>query len=343
MSQDIEPNSSSPITIEKPSDLPGSPMSAVIGFDQPCGFCGYNIRSLALVGACPECGAKINDAIRGSRMRYQPIGWIRRLRFGAGMAFWGVLGLMLVSIVWTVFATLDASSSNWWTPQWIWWTQLAVFVGSVEALAIGMILLSWSAPIRVRRKQLRAAVTRTSALCISISGPVMTMAGVHSYLSTNSNSAVVMTGIITWVLIVIGAPLLYFFGLSQISVVAGLIPWKKGQKRALVLQIYAPSAFVLWIVVYSVSSAVAMSWAMGSSQSGSAQGFGWIYFALIPAALLVLALIGMTMLAGLFFGLGRRIAEVAKEAIAARLPSSPAASGGGESAGDVEVFTGLGD
>ena len=77
-----------PITIDKPTDLPGAPMSAIIGFDFPCCFCGYNLNSLALSGTCPECGAAVNDALRGSRMQYQPLAWIQRLKIGAQLAFW---------------------------------------------------------------------------------------------------------------------------------------------------------------------------------------------------------------------------------------------------------------
>ena len=302
-----------PTTIKKPTDLPGAPMSAIIGFDFPCCFCGYNLNSLALNGTCPECGAAVNDALRGSRMQYQPLAWIQRLKIGAQLVFWGNIALMLIIVVSISLAIYEYNSSTWWMPYWFELAIGVVYLVAIEFIAIGMLMLSVSAPIRVRRKQFRARVSRTSSLCMIIAIPLYVFIMIFSWNTFSPSSTAMIIAVIAGVLIVIGCPLLYFFGLAQISMIASLIPWKMGSKRALTLQIYAPAAFVVWMIVYLIFTTIIMS---QMSQSPQNFTFDWIFFGLIPLVTVILALVGLTLSAGLFLGLSRQIKAVAVESIA---------------------------
>lgn len=314
------PQDAPPITINKPSQLPGSPMSSVIGFDHPCCFCGYNLRSLALNGHCPECGADVNLAIRGSRMAYQQPGWIRRLRFGSWLVFAGAVGLILLGITSTLTTILSITDSIPFVDDWIFWAMLILLISMSEAVSVGLVMLSWSAPIQVRRKQLRAAITRTSGLCIAITLPIFVILTIQSFNAMQPSTFVMVGGMISWVLIILGVPLLYFFGLAQLSSIASLIPWPKGQRRALTLQIYAPSAFLVWLVAYAIFSLVLTTSFMSSQSSGSA--IDWLFMALLPIASLILVLVGATMYAGLCLGLARRINQVAAESAEIRARKS---------------------
>ena len=72
-----------PITIEKPADLLGAPMSSLLGYDHPCIECDYNLRGLAIGASCPECNSPVTDSLKRRLLRYANPQYIRRLRSGA--------------------------------------------------------------------------------------------------------------------------------------------------------------------------------------------------------------------------------------------------------------------
>jgi hypothetical protein len=49
-----------------------------------CGWCGYDLRGMAWVGVCPECGNDYDakELIRLRGLRIEP--WVKRLRFSLG-------------------------------------------------------------------------------------------------------------------------------------------------------------------------------------------------------------------------------------------------------------------
>lgn len=50
-----------------------------------CGWCGYDLRGMAWVGVCPECGNEYDakELIRLRSLRIEP--WVKRLRFSLGL------------------------------------------------------------------------------------------------------------------------------------------------------------------------------------------------------------------------------------------------------------------
>ncbi len=81
MNYETTPNQ--PITIEKPADLPGAPMSSLLGYDHPCLECDYNLRGLAIGASCPECNSPVTDSLKKRLLRYADPQYIRKLRSGA--------------------------------------------------------------------------------------------------------------------------------------------------------------------------------------------------------------------------------------------------------------------
>ncbi len=49
-----------------------------------CASCGYNLRSLRVDGACPECGIAVNRTIDGDWLRYADREWLKRIAVALG-------------------------------------------------------------------------------------------------------------------------------------------------------------------------------------------------------------------------------------------------------------------
>jgi hypothetical protein len=58
-----------------------------IAFDLPCFFCGYNLRTLATDGVCPECGQPVPDTLQHGWLIFADKRWLSRLRRGAAIMF----------------------------------------------------------------------------------------------------------------------------------------------------------------------------------------------------------------------------------------------------------------
>lgn len=64
-----------------PTSVPTSePPSTTVGNDLPRGTCGYNLRTLAWAGRCPECGRPVRDSIPPPDLRFASYRAIRRTR-----------------------------------------------------------------------------------------------------------------------------------------------------------------------------------------------------------------------------------------------------------------------
>lgn len=73
------------LPIVNPHQLNGEQNSGTIGTDQPCGECGYNLRSLSLDGVCPECGRPVRRSIIPVGLRFESFRAMRRTRLGIGL------------------------------------------------------------------------------------------------------------------------------------------------------------------------------------------------------------------------------------------------------------------
>jgi hypothetical protein len=58
--------------------------------DIPCRKCAYNLRTLSVAGACPECGTPVGRSIHGDLLRYSDPEWVRKLARGASLILLGI-------------------------------------------------------------------------------------------------------------------------------------------------------------------------------------------------------------------------------------------------------------
>ncbi|MCB9837764.1 MAG: hypothetical protein H6813_00355 [Phycisphaeraceae bacterium] len=289
-----------PITIERPSDLPGSPMSAVIGWDQSCLTCGYNLRDLALRDACPECGTLVNIAIRRTRMVYQPVRWISRLRWGSLFGLIGVvLGSMLAAHVGLMIGMVFWGSSLW-DLLWFWMP----FVGScgVASLALGLLLLSWGAPTGCRRNIIAERIVRVAAGLVLLAACTIAVASTVNWWyslapGTSSYGYVTMTSSfdaangVAWFGLTLASPFLYFAGIAQLKAVARLIPsarcirylrWNFWLSIGFVVVFFL--AYMSWVLIM-MSSAMRASAAYQSNPNAPLPTDPWYDW--IPAAIIM--------------------------------------------------------
>lgn len=110
-----------------PVPHPMSPAMA-ISSSRPCRQCGYDLRSLATDGACPECGSPIRNSLRGFLLEFASPDYLRSLRLGATvieasklasfvggfLVFLGGIALAVYKIIngqaLTAFSGLDAAN-----------------------------------------------------------------------------------------------------------------------------------------------------------------------------------------------------------------------------------------
>lgn len=59
-----------------------------VSADLSCSSCGYNLRTLAVAGKCPECGRAVSETIRMWRSGLGSSGAVRSLREFAGILAW---------------------------------------------------------------------------------------------------------------------------------------------------------------------------------------------------------------------------------------------------------------
>jgi hypothetical protein len=78
--------------------LPQPPAAQVVLDDTPCRSCGYNLRTLAISGICPECSTPVAVSMRGNPLRHADPFFLRRLNAGTKICFWSFYFLILPAI-----------------------------------------------------------------------------------------------------------------------------------------------------------------------------------------------------------------------------------------------------
>lgn len=74
--------------------------------DLLCVGCGYNLRTLTLARACPECGTLVVESARGDYLRYAPPAWVRGLADGVARFTFGGMALVFMGVL-TLFSRRD--------------------------------------------------------------------------------------------------------------------------------------------------------------------------------------------------------------------------------------------
>jgi hypothetical protein len=81
-----------------PSSDSTIPAAAIIETDVPCRSCGYNLRTLAVAGICPECATPVSESLRGDLLRYADPNFLRRLMVGTRLVYWATALLIFYSV-----------------------------------------------------------------------------------------------------------------------------------------------------------------------------------------------------------------------------------------------------
>lgn len=116
--------------IMEPSE-PGPATEAMVGFDQACTRCGYNLRGLSTAGVCPECGAPVADSLRGFLLRYASPEYRRMLMRSLGLITNGILLLIALAFTGPVLGAIGIP----WVGNVYMLTQLLVLVPNAMILA----------------------------------------------------------------------------------------------------------------------------------------------------------------------------------------------------------------
>lgn len=117
--------------------------------DLSCLKCGYNLRSLANDGKCPECGLLVTHSVRGDLLKYSDRTWVRRLATGAALLLAGVIGLAIFAL--TAFGGAMLYGVGGRPLLSLWGSLLVVGAWSIGvatplAILIGVLLLTTREP-----------------------------------------------------------------------------------------------------------------------------------------------------------------------------------------------------
>jgi hypothetical protein len=79
--------------------IPPFPDATHVSADTPCVTCGYNLRTLALDGVCPECATPVWDSLHGFYLHYAAPAWVRGLARGLLLTLCACGAMVLVTPV----------------------------------------------------------------------------------------------------------------------------------------------------------------------------------------------------------------------------------------------------
>lgn len=155
-----------------------------IAVDLPCLNCGYNLRTLAADGLCPECGTPVANSACGYYLRYAPAPWVRRLAYGGLLLTIAFAGLGFSEDVYSKLVQVlelglgKRAATGLLSPS-VWNMWRTVSVASLWLVVGGVILLTapdprtTSAPRlitarRVTRLWLWVVAAQTTAFTLSL-------------------------------------------------------------------------------------------------------------------------------------------------------------------------------
>ena len=151
----------------------------IVNTDLPCDGCGYNLRTLHALTACPECGTPVRDTLRTDELCYAPIAWVRSLATGAWIlsAGFGALALVFGRLSLITLLSRDTLQPGW-NGAWRETDGTFAFLAAPLLLLVGGWLLTCRDPRhRALRKQVWARPFARGLLLLIPAAPVCAAGG----------------------------------------------------------------------------------------------------------------------------------------------------------------------
>lgn len=201
-------------------------MSAVIGFDCACSFCGYNMRGLALGGRCPECGEPVPEAIRWKRLVFQPAAFLRRLVIGATIGYAGSIGLLCWLITFVASFLRDAEHWDNGTDHYrvVTWLLYGLPPVALGLLHLSVAVITWRSPAMCyRKKGVEIAAKWSAVIGAATMAPIATLWVLFAEAEGESNPLFIafFCSLAVWLLVSV---LAYFEGITRIRTLASMTP-----------------------------------------------------------------------------------------------------------------------
>jgi hypothetical protein len=204
--------------------------------DVRCISCGYNLRLLEKDGRCPECGTPVERSLHGDALLYSSPGYLRRLRQGVQLIYWGLIARIAVGLVSAGIAFVHGVLLGMGgTGDAIHVMLLALLIIADVAISVAVIVGWWllstpdpAVPPEDRRNRLRWWV-RALAVALGVVG-IASSAGDIAASTTGPNAgatftnALVVAGVALGVVVIVAWAAFYFLSMKYFSWIASRIP-----------------------------------------------------------------------------------------------------------------------
>lgn len=77
----------------------GESTAEMVGADQGCIRCGYNLRGLSPAVVCPECGTPVSDSLRGIFLQYASSEYLATVHSGLRLVLYAILATIVMFVV----------------------------------------------------------------------------------------------------------------------------------------------------------------------------------------------------------------------------------------------------
>jgi hypothetical protein len=163
------------MTTETPNSAPSSDHTARVETDLPCAKCGYNLRTLAWDGKCPECSAPVLQSAPPVGFRFASQRSESRARRGIGLLALAFLIDMLGTAAMTLAMRLTfvAPPIVHWVALYMW-----VYAGLPASIAMLLAIVLTTQPFASRsdRFKLRLAYAATALALVGTLGVAVDLA-----------------------------------------------------------------------------------------------------------------------------------------------------------------------
>lgn len=172
--------------------------------DVHCINCGYNLHRLEKDGRCPECGTPIERSMRGNVLVYSSPEFLRRLRLGIQIIFWGLIGraaILALGIVGGIAMAIVMATRGWGSMGEGIAVLVQIALIAIDVLVGAAIVLGWwllstpdpAIPQEDQRNRLRWWV-RTLAVVVGIAAIMNSVGGEGPMVNIGSGQSSGVSG-----------------------------------------------------------------------------------------------------------------------------------------------------